>query len=230
MGSISNSYAHLNSSEEIEPIDIVFVLRFKQIRKAMYRILSTTIFSTVLFLSSYAQITPIDEVFTLRDPSLVDYDAYVQLVTEVQNHRQQRLISLERFNSLRQLDDVIILDTRSKAMYDAKHVKGAIHLNFSDFTQENLETLIPSKDTKILIYCNNNFLEDPIYFMTKSYTPPPTPKKNELGITMALNIPTYINLYGYGFKNVYELKDLIPVSDPAIAFEGTSVLNFEEGN
>jgi hypothetical protein len=38
---------------------------------------------------------------------------------------------------------------------------------------------------------------------------------------LALNIPTYINLYGYGYRNVYELNELINVSDPSIKFEGT---------
>ena len=45
---------------------------------------------------------------------------------------------------------------------------------------------------------------------------------------MALNIPTYINLYGYGYvygyRNVYELNELVKVSDPKIEFEGTTVI------
>lgn len=40
---------------------------------------------------------------------------------------------------------------------------------------------------------------------------------------MALNIPTYINLYGYGYRNVYELHELVDVKDPRIEFEGTIV-------
>lgn len=154
--------------------------------------------------------------------SLVDYDAFLKLVIEVEPHRKERLLTLEHFSEMSKQEDVLILDTRSKEMYDAKHVKGAIHLNFADFTQENLEALIPSKDTKILIYCNNNFEDDQIYFATKAYIPPQL-KTNELGITMALNIPTYINLYGYGYRNVYELSELISVFDSRIELEGTAV-------
>ena len=40
---------------------------------------------------------------------------------------------------------------------------------------------------------------------------------------MALNIPTYINLYGYGYRNVYELHELVKVNDPRISFEGSVV-------
>ena len=42
-------------------------------------------------------------------------------------------------------------------------------------------------------------------------------------LTLALNIPTYINLYGYGYKNVYELSELVSVFDRRIEFEGTAI-------
>ena len=45
----------------------------------------------------------------------------------------------------------------------------------------------------------------------------------EAQITLALNIPTYINLYGYGYKNVYELKDLVMIDDKRLELEGTEV-------
>ena len=45
---------------------------------------------------------------------------------------------------------------------------------------------------------------------------------------MALNIPTYINLYGYGYHNVYELNELVNVNDPLIIFEGTIVEQTED--
>ena len=40
---------------------------------------------------------------------------------------------------------------------------------------------------------------------------------------LALNIPTYINLYGYGYRNVYELNELVSVRDRRVEFEGTTV-------
>jgi hypothetical protein len=40
---------------------------------------------------------------------------------------------------------------------------------------------------------------------------------------MSLNVPTYVNLYGYGYRNVYELHELVDVNDPRISFEGTIV-------
>jgi hypothetical protein len=53
--------------------------------------------------------------------------------------------------------------------------------------------------------------------------PEPTSIPTEEPITLALNIPTYINLYGYGYRNVYELGELVNVNDKRISFEGSIV-------
>jgi len=150
-----------------------------------------------------------DSTFTLGKAN-IDYPAFVQLSNEVQQYRQQRLVGLEDFLKMSEDPGTIILDTRSKAAYDGKHLKGAVHLNFSDFTEDKLAKVIPSKDTRVLIYCNNNILNDPISFVGKS-------------MPLALNIPTFINLYGYGYKNIYEMANLVPVEHPDLVFEGASV-------
>ena len=77
-----------------------------------------------------------------------------------------------------------------------------------------------SSATRILIYCNNNFADDQIAFATKMARPVYRKTKP---LTLALNIPTFINLYGYGYKNVYELSDLVSVYNRTIEFEGTDV-------
>jgi hypothetical protein len=127
----------------------------------------------------------------------VDYSTFVKLTSEAEVHRKSHMASLDEFIKWSKEKDVIVLDTRSKKMYDMKHVKGAVHLNFSDFTAGKLAEVIPSKDTKILIYCNNNLDKDEMYFARKM-------------APLALNIPTFINLYGYGYQNVYELDRLVP--------------------
>lgn len=42
---------------------------------------------------------------------------------------------------------------------------------------------------------------------------------------MALNIPMHINLYGYGYREVYELNELVSMRDHRISFEGTVFQN-----
>jgi rhodanese-related sulfurtransferase len=202
--------------------------------------------------------------------SLVDFDAYETLVDEVKQHRKSHMLNAAEFAATSNEAKVIILDTRSDSMYSAAHVKGAVHLNFSDFTQDNLAKIIPSPDYKILIYCNNNFESKPTalamnlnlerYFVTKvsrpmEYNPvfidhkkmqQAKPKAKPKGksksgpndldqleivdypvvqkpITLALNIPTYINLYGYGYRHIYELSELVNTNSGQIEFEGTAI-------
>lgn len=187
---------------------------------------------------------------------LVNFDDYLDLALKVKEYRKDRLVTLEDFKKMSSEPNTVILDTRSDSMFKAKHIKGAIHLDFTDFTQDNLERLIPDKNTRILIYCNNNFLfmetpqiEDanfaskvskpyPMRLELSSITPikdkeifplnesnPSTeqPKISSKPITLALNIPTFINLVGYGYENIYELGELVIISQENLEFEGTSV-------
>ena len=123
----------------------------------------------------------------------VDYDGFVILSDSLSKYRETRLIDETTFNNFRSDANTIVLDTRSKEAYDEIHIEGATHLNFSDFTEKKLRKIIPSKKTRILIYCNNNFDSK-------------IPSLYDKSIRLALNIPTFINLYGYGYKNIYELN------------------------
>ena len=161
----------------------------------------------------------------------VSFEDFKALVARVEAHREDRLIDLDTFVEMSAQPDVIILDTRSRFRYERLHVRGARHLNFSDFTQDNLERLIPTFDTTILIYCNNNFEGNQSEFPTKIALAPGSVGETastqfaiqEKPLMMALNIPTYVNLYGYGYRNVYELHELVDVEDPRIEFAGRLV-------
>lgn len=63
----------------------------------------------------------------------------------------------------------------------------------------------PDKARPVYIYCNNNFADD---------HPPVVTKKLEL----ALNIPTFINLVGYGYANVWELGEVIRMDGPGVSW------------
>ena len=140
-----------------------------------------------------------------QESAAIDYDGFNVLVDEVQDYRDTRLIDLRSFLSFVKEADVLLLDSRSAEAFAAGHIRGAVNLPFSDFTQDKLDALVGDKDRRILIYCNNNFTDNE----------PPVPVKR---VELALNIPTFINLYGYGYKNIYELGDMVSVDDPRIDF------------
>jgi len=164
----------------------------------------------------------------------VSFSDFKNLVNNVEDHRAKRLVDLDTFLKMSKQPNTIILDSRSTFRFDRIHLAGAKHLSFTDFTQENLAKVIPSFDTTILIYCNNNFNGNQIDFASKVALPSEDIKKNkdpianqmvaqEKPIMLALNIPTYINLFGYGYRNIYELDELVEVKDPRIKFEGSIV-------
>ena len=165
----------------------------------------------------------------------VSFADFKGLVASVEDHRAQRLIDLDTFLKMSKEPGTIIFDSRSDFRYDRIHIKGALHLSFTDFTQDNLKKVIPNFDTKILIYCNNNFEGNQTDFASKVSLPKPGDllktqfQAQEKPIMMALNIPTYINLYGYGYQNVYELDELVDVKHSRIEFEG-SILKSDEEN
>ncbi|UKN00260.1 rhodanese-like domain-containing protein [Paracrocinitomix mangrovi] len=181
----------------------------------------------------------------INDPDTVNYgytEAYVdfnyfeEVSAQAKEHRKSRLIDFATFNQFARDENTIILDSRSKRMYDRMHIAGAMHINFADFTQQYLAEKIPDKNTRILIYCNNNFKQEPIFeipFATKSVQPIQLDvsalngKQPLVEKTLALNIPTYINLFGYGYKNVYELHELVSSQHPGLQLEGTDVLNLK---
>jgi Rhodanese-like domain len=161
------------------------------------------------------------EIQPERPSEIIDFEAFLVLAQEVMPFRIGRLIDLETFQTYaKDAENTIILDTRTIENYDRKHIKGAVHLNFADFNIKSLASIIPNKETRILIYCNNNFDGDQVNFASKIAPPPLTGTEGKKPISLALNIPTFINLYGYGYTNIYELKSLLDIRDPRLEFEG----------
>jgi len=165
----------------------------------------------------------------------VDFDYFEKVAKEAKEHRKSRLINFETFINYSKESNTIILDTRSKRMYDRMHIKGAVHINFSDFTQAYLSEIIPDTNTRILIYCNNNFKQEQVFvevFVTKMVLPASMKSSSAIQQTpvntMALNIPTYINLFGYNYKNVYELSELVSTKHESLEIEGTDAKKYNQ--
>lgn len=138
----------------------------------------------------------------------IDYAGFTTLASDLEKTREANRVSEDEFIRLSKEPGTVILDARSKDRFEALHIKGAIHLAFTDFTEPALRKLIPDTATRILIYCNNNFENEPVNFASKSFK-------------VALNIQTFINLHAYGYKNVVELGPLLDVKKTKIEFEGT---------
>jgi hypothetical protein len=133
----------------------------------------------------------------------IDYPGFRRLTLDVETYRQDRLVDWATFARFAADPHVLVLDARSESAFRAGHIEGAVNLPFTDFTAESLARVIGSRDRPILIYCNNNF----------SNNVAPVARKS---IQLALNIQTFINLVGYGYRNVRELNAVIDFNDPRV--------------
>ena len=124
---------------------------------------------------------------------------------DVRAEREHRRISEEEFVRMSREPGTVVLDARSKEKFDELHVEGALHLSFPDIALDSLAALLPDRNVRILIYCNNNFRG----------AESPFPKKLA---SASLNLSTFVALYDYGYRNVWELGPLIDVETTTILF------------
>lgn len=142
--------------------------------------------------------------------SLIDYAAFQKIAVHVEPIREKRRVTEAQFAVMAAEPDTVVLDARSADKYALRHIRGAINVPFTDFAAEALAKAIPTKTTRVLIYCNNNFRGDPRAMVSKM-------------APASLNISTYIALATYGYTHVYELGPLLDVTTTSLTFEGTGL-------
>jgi hypothetical protein len=109
------------------------------------------------------------------------YYDYVQTIDE-----KKYTLDADRFLELSKQKDTVVLDLRSEREYKQGHIEGAI-LFGADISQKNLETIVPSKDTTILLYCANSLIATRMSSLTDT------------------TLPQFLLL---GYKKTYKLKTL----------------------
>jgi len=137
---------------------------------------------------------------------LINYSAFQEGVQRVGAVREDLRVTELEFMRMTRERSTVILDARSAEKFALLHVKGAKNLSLPDMTEQELAKVIPSKSTRILIYCNNNFANEPGAFPAKI-------------LSASLNVYTMNVLFAYGYTNVYELGPLIDIHETIIPFE-----------
>jgi hypothetical protein len=140
---------------------------------------------------------PAQQVVPPVNPA-IDMEGYLKVAREAARHRESHRVTEEDFLQMSREPGTVVLDARSREKYDQLHVKGALNLSFPDIAVESLKTALPDRKARILIYCNNNFRG----------ADGPFPSKLP---TASLNLSTFIALYNYGYRNVWELGPLVDV-------------------
>ena len=151
--------------------------------------------------------TPADPPDPVANPA-VDMNGYLRVANEAAKHRQSRRLSEDDFLRMSREPGTVVLDARSREKYDLLHIRGAVNLTFPDIAVESLKQTLPDKSARILIYCNNNFRN----------AEEPFPSKLPAA---SLNLSTYIALYTYGYRNIYELGPRLDPKQSKLPFVST---------
>jgi len=138
----------------------------------------------------------------------IDMPGYLRVANEAALQRETHRVSEDDFIRMSREPDTIVLDARSREKFDELHVRGAVNLSFPDLNIATLAKAIPDKATRILIYCNNNFANAPGPFASKLPA-------------ASLNLATYVALYTYGYRNIYELGPYVDINESRLAFESS---------
>jgi hypothetical protein len=162
-----------------------------------------------LFLTLFCSIGSVLATGPIPNP-LIDYKEFQKIVAVSASERESHRLTEPQFIAAMADKSAVLLDARSASKYGLRHIRGAVSLPFTDFTADTLARVIPAKDTKILIYCNNNFVGSPVSFASKMPS-------------ASLNISTYTSLRSYGYTNIFELGPLLNVRTTAIPFAGTEL-------
>lgn len=152
-----------------------------------------------------------------------DFDSFVKIAQKVQHERAQRLLSAKQFVQMASEPGTVVLDARSVDSFELVRVKGSKNLPYTSFGEATLSKLIPTHQTKILIYCRNNLdskslkkLEDPNDDDEQIVTA--LTIKKPMG---GLNVPVAITLRIYGYEDVWELDEIVDPWNTPIPFEFT---------
>jgi len=138
----------------------------------------------------------------------IDMQGFLSVSREAADARESRRISEADFIRMSREPATVVLDARSRESFDELHIKGALNLSFPDIAVDSLHATIADKATRILIYCNNNFRGAEKPFPSKL-------------ARSSLNLSTYVALYSYGYRNIYELAPLVDIDKSQLQFESS---------
>ena len=140
----------------------------------------------------------------------IDFQGFARDVSAAGQARADRRVTEAEFIRMAAEPGTVVLDARSERLYRLRHLEGAVNLSFPDFTAETLAAAIPSRETRVLIYCNNNFTNLPESMPVKA-------------IQASLNLSTFVALHTYGYRDVFELGPAVDPATSRLAFAGSEI-------
>ncbi len=170
---------------------------------------AAAIAGAAFFLSMSSQIASAEAPETIPN-ELIDYPTFREIVAKAEAPRELSRLTESNFLAAMKEPGTVLLDARSAEAFELRHISGARNLPYTDWTEAALAEVIPTKDTRVLIYCNNNFRGSQRSFATKA-------------APASLNLLSYTSLVAYGYTNINELGPLLSIHETVLPFSGTEV-------
>jgi rhodanese-related sulfurtransferase len=121
-------------------------------------------------------------------------------------------LHLKGFQDLQKQGPVIVLDVRSKESFAKRHLKDSVNAPLTDLTEKNLPTLVPDKNTPVVLACDYSFM--PIRQLAMTLQAYPVLKHN--GYTKIYRLNLWRDPDNNKMIESYE-------QEKVLAFEGTDV-------
>ena len=126
--------------------------------------------------------------------------AFTRDLPSALEHRQARMVGFDEFSQMNSEANTVILDTRSRENFAEGHIYGAVNLPLSEMTLLNLADAVDDRETRILIFGDENIAEI-------------AARADYEVSTLPINLLTYISLHRYGYYEVYELSEKASLKD-----------------
>lgn len=146
------------------------------------------------------------------------FDAFVEAAEAAADRRTHALTPLDDFKSLIGQENTVLLDTRSRDAFERLHIDGAVNVEFADVSAETLLGVGIDSSTRVLIYCNNNFVSD---------GEPAAISLQSKSTRTALNVPTTVTLRQAGVDKVVELAEAVAFTDSRLPLVGSDAAEVE---
>ncbi len=90
----------------------------------------------------------------MNQPAKSHNQAFLDIVNDAKTRIQQ--IDIPGFQRVRDSEEYVLVDVREESEWTAGHAVGALHLG-KGVIERDIESQIPDKSTKIILYCGGGF-------------------------------------------------------------------------
>ena len=119
----------------------------------------------------------------------ISSDEYYKKAVKINEIRKKHILGADTLLNLMKDKNTVLLDVRGDDSFRQKHIRGAVHLSLADMTPQTLAKAIPSKGSRVILYCDAALIPYPTRMIGAS--------------TQA-----YPLVFQHGYGNLYEVGEL----------------------